>query len=457
MDARSDHSAAHLERFFNLSLDLLCIAGFDGHFKRLSRAWETTFGYTPEEMTSRPFIDFVHPDDRAATVAETEKLAAGVDTISFKNRYMAKDGTYRWLEWSTTALPEEELLLAVARDVTAQHELQEELILLQRLTRTLGEAESLDTALHQTLTAICESAGWSYAGVWVPSGEDETLTPSPAWYEGLPGLAPFRGETEEMRFERGVGLVGRAWSEKRAIWHADLLSGDFTRRASAERAGLGAGVAIPVLDRGEVVAVLDFFLADTKTEDQAFVDLVSSVAMQLGQMIRRRQAEQEVSDLAEKLREQSWEDELTGLRNRRGFLAAAESSLSLAKRTGSEITILFVDLDGMKRINDEFGHAEGDRALKTTAEILMRAVRESDVVSRLGGDEFVLLLWGGDEAETAVRARLEAGLASEGSSPYQLSMSLGAARFDPSSPSAIEALLAKADSAMYANKRSPVR
>ena len=327
MEARPVASSQHLERFFNLSLDLLCIAGFDGHFKRLSRAWETTFGYTHDELTGKPFVEFVHPDDREATLAEAAKLTKGVDTISFKNRYQAKDSSYRWLEWSTTAIPEEGLLLAVARDVTAQHELQEELILLHRLTRTLGEAESLDTALQQTLTAICESANWSCAGVWMPSADDEdTLAPSPAWYEGMRGLAEFRRETEDLRFEPGIGLVGRAWAEQRSIWHADLQSGDFTRRASAELAGLRAGVAIPVLDRGEVVAVLDFFLVETRKEVQAFVDMVSSVAMQLGQMIRRRQAEQAVSEMSEKVREQSLEDELTSLRNRRGFLAA----LSLA-------------------------------------------------------------------------------------------------------------------------------
>ena len=447
---------AQLERFFNLSLDLFCIAGVDGYFKRLSRAWETTFGYTTAELTTTPSIDFVHPDDRASTLAENEKLATGVDTISFKNRYRAKDGSYRWLEWSATALPEEGLYLAVARDVTAQHELQEELILLGRLTRILGEADSLESALQRALTAIAESAGWAYAGAWVRSDEEnqDSLEPSAAWYEGVPGLADFRRETEELRLRQGVGLVGTAWAEKRPVWNPDLQHGDFTRSESAGRAGLRSGVAVPVLDRHEVVAVLEFFLGETRREDQAFVDLLSSVALQLGQMIRRRQAEQAVARMAEQLRDQSWEDELTGLKNRRGFLATAEPRLALAKRTRAEVSLVFVDLNGMKGINDRFGHAEGDQALRKTASLLTRAIRESDIPARLGGDEFVMLLWGGEEAEAAVRQRLAALLAEQPPGPYRLSFSVGVARFDPANPVTIQQLLARADAAMYKAKRS---
>ena len=81
-----------LDRFFSLSLDLMGIAGADGRFRRVNRAWERTLGWTPAELTSTPFLEFVHPDERAATASETAKLAAGGMTVSFENRYRAKDG-----------------------------------------------------------------------------------------------------------------------------------------------------------------------------------------------------------------------------------------------------------------------------------------------------------------------------------------------------------------------------
>src|SRR5207249_9940312 len=89
-------------RLFQFALDMLCIAGFDGYFKLVNPAWERVLGYSPEELTSRPWLDFVHPDDLAATIREGEKLVSGVDVIRFRNRYRARDGSYKWLSWMCT-------------------------------------------------------------------------------------------------------------------------------------------------------------------------------------------------------------------------------------------------------------------------------------------------------------------------------------------------------------------
>ena len=95
----SANDASH-ENFFDLSVDMLCVAGYDGYFKRLNPAWTQTLGFTQAELTARPYMDFVHPDDRLATVAEAEKLTQGAKVIHFRNRYQCRDGTYRWLAWA---------------------------------------------------------------------------------------------------------------------------------------------------------------------------------------------------------------------------------------------------------------------------------------------------------------------------------------------------------------------
>ncbi|TAK18672.1 MAG: response regulator [Myxococcaceae bacterium] len=115
---------AVLERFFTLSLDMMCIADLDGYFKRISPAFDV-LGYSREELLSRPFIDFVHPDDKAATSAELERLARGISSLRFEARYRCKDGTYRWLAWTTA--PESGTLYSVARDVTEIKQTQEAL------------------------------------------------------------------------------------------------------------------------------------------------------------------------------------------------------------------------------------------------------------------------------------------------------------------------------------------
>jgi PAS domain S-box-containing protein len=136
------------ERFFAISIDLLCFLDFNGYFKRLNPAWERALGFTTEELMSRPFIEFVHPDDRARTLSQNRAVRGGGQALGFENRYLCKDGSYRWLLWNAAPDSDEGVIYSVARDVTEQKRAAEERErLVAELQTALAEVRTLQEIL----------------------------------------------------------------------------------------------------------------------------------------------------------------------------------------------------------------------------------------------------------------------------------------------------------------------
>jgi PAS domain S-box-containing protein len=126
------------DRILTTSQDLICIAGMDGYFRYLNPAWERTLGYSQAELLSRPFLDFIHPDDHARNNAEVEKLAAGKITLAFENRYISKDGTIRMILWTATLLPEEQVMYCIGQDITESKKAEQEIADYQRQLKALA-------------------------------------------------------------------------------------------------------------------------------------------------------------------------------------------------------------------------------------------------------------------------------------------------------------------------------
>jgi diguanylate cyclase (GGDEF)-like protein len=158
------------------------------------------------------------------------------------------------------------------------------------------------------------------------------------------------------------------------------------------------------------------------------------------------------------LQSESLTDELTKLHNRRGFMALAGSHIKSAERTKKPFALVFIDLDGMKDVNDTLGHVEGDRALVEAAGLLSKCVRQSDIVARFGGDEFVLLLTTAEnDWENSIRHRLQQQLDASNAQPgrrYRLSFSVGVVTAEPDRWLALEDLVAEADAMMYRQKQT---
>jgi PAS domain S-box-containing protein len=139
------------DRFFEVSIDMLCVLDFSGYFKRLSAAWEHTLGFTREDLQSKRFIEFVHPDDRERTLEQNGQVRTGGQARSFENRYLCKDGSYRWLLWNAAPDFEQRVIYAVARDVTERRQADEE---REKLLREL-QAALAEVTILQAILPIC--------------------------------------------------------------------------------------------------------------------------------------------------------------------------------------------------------------------------------------------------------------------------------------------------------------
>ncbi|MDO9021108.1 MAG: ATP-binding protein [Deltaproteobacteria bacterium] len=219
-DRRAEAASGDVE-FFEMSLDHLCVAGFDGYMKRLNPSWTRTLGWTAEELMARPSIEFVHPDDRAMTLAARSRLTGGEAVRTLTNRYLCRDGSYRWFEWRSVAHVDQGLVYAIARDLTAEREaravqeqLQRQLILAGRMasvgTLAAGVAHEINNPLAfvmGNLDMLAEELRRMAAGTFAAQMAECAEMASDAR----------RGAERIQKIVRGLKTFSRAEEERRTI------------------------------------------------------------------------------------------------------------------------------------------------------------------------------------------------------------------------------------------------
>lgn len=258
-----------LERFFDFAVDMLCIADHEGYFRRVNRSFERVLGYDRDELLSRPFLEFVHPDDRVETIAETKRLSSGQLCLKFENRYRAQDGSYKHFAWTCYPDPETGLLYAVARDVTEER-LREsttdgitgvanrhvwEAALAEELRRAARLRVALGVGMFDVdhLRAYNDVAGHL-------EGDRRLREIAAAMNEHLRRSGDLVGRYEGGTF--GV-LIGGAPDLRRAAAHGDRLRAavealdfSFTTENGASRLTLSGGVVSRIPARGDAAADL---------------------------------------------------------------------------------------------------------------------------------------------------------------------------------------------------------
>ena len=406
--AEADASARH----FELTRDLLCTATFDGCFVHLNGAWEHCLGWTRAELMARPFLDFVHPDDRARTAAEAARAFDGEGSVRFTNRYATKNGRWRAIEWHSWIDSERELIHAAARDVTEQR-----------------AAEAAQREAEERFRRAFDDSATGMAVVGVAGEERDVLL------DANESLGRILGCPREALIGTRALTAAVDPRDAPALAHGmeELLRG--------------------AVHRGEYRAAREDGL-------NVWLDLSASLVrdvdgspryrlVQLLDVTERKTAEERLRFLAD-------HDPLSGLFNRRRFETELRRELDLSASRPRRGVLLLLDVDRFKAINDTLGHATGDAVIERLGDTLRSRLRSADVVARLGGDEFAAILRRVElpAAREVVRelqeiaARRLASVVGDAHGPVTLSAGLVVLDGETSA----DELLRQADRALYAAK-----
>ena len=352
-------------------------------------------------------------------------------------------------------------IVGVRRDISEQRQIEQCRKMEYSVTRVLAEAVTLSDAMSQIIETVCTTLCWECGACW---NLDQNQLHCVAWWGGADSkVQQFMTLNSAKDDAPGAGSVIRDVLQRgEPVWISDMSNphmgtapGSFGTTL-AQKAGLQSALAFPIKIGHVTNGVIEFFIRDSRASDPSLLEVMRSIGVQIGQFIVRERAEMEIRHLA-------FYDPLTCLPNRRLLIDRIEHALAASMRSKRYCTLLFIDLDHFKAINDTLGHAKGDVLLQQVAKRLSNCVRMGDTVARLGGDELVVMLlelsdiFDDAAAQTSVigekiRATFDAPF-NLGNHVHHSTASIGATLFG-GHLEATDEILKRADQAMYKAKKA---
>jgi diguanylate cyclase (GGDEF)-like protein/PAS domain S-box-containing protein len=421
-----------LPNVMDLLLDAVCIVDAQGRFVFVSAAGERVFGYAPKEMVGRPMLDFVFDEDKTKTLQAADGVQSGAPLPYFENRYVRKDGRIVHIMWSARWSDTHQMRVGVARDITERkcaESLQAALYAISEAAHAAEDLPALFSQIHHIIGKLLPANDFTVA-----LQDDDRGVLKFAYHAGE------RDQSPQARKIDSGSLCAKLIQDGQAM----LLTSDSEQNSSN-------CLGVPLNGKRGVIGAL--VVKSPRTEPpytQKDMELLQFVSIQVAVAIERKQMEIRLQHSAQ-------HDPLTDLPNRELFHDRLQTALRMTERSRTRLSLLYLDLDDFKQINDAYGHPAGDLLLQETARRLDRCVRKSDTVGRIGGDEFVVLLNNTPLPQHAqlVAEKIRSALAQ----PFELSghlvhitPSIGIALY-PEHGTDYKQLILQADAAMYAAKK----
>ncbi len=415
-------------------------------------------GFEPLELTGGrgiSYAEMIHPDDRDPVLNKIQASLDGRRPFQVVYRLRTRDGGEKWVwEKGTGVFSADGRLEAVEgfiTDITDTKKAEAEAIEYAKqletlfntgvtLSQTLNLQDLLNAVLRRVLEAVDTDAG----AIFLLEGEESELV-----------LRAYAGVSEKLagkveRLKAGEGFTRQALVSRKPLVAKNIAADAELQCLGVGSEGLQALAAVPVSVKDRVVGLVVVATRTARTFSDRDVRLLEAIANQIGMAIDNSRLYEETVQLA-------FTDGLTGLYNRRYLVEQMERELARARRLGTSLSAIMIDLDGLKTINDSHGHRDGDRFLCAVAEVIKRGTRASDMAARWGGDEFLLLAPDTDSSAAIllgerIREQVEGSFLQVGGKPTAISVSVGISTF-PTHAAEVTELFQRADEALYEAKR----